>query len=109
MKRDSRRQAFGVRDDPALAPFRGLVEALGGETPEPFAGEDPLAGADALVRELQALPALSVPQDFTSRVMAALRGKRRFSLTRSARRWWRFAAAVMRPISRKQLPMGFSQ
>ena len=82
MKRASGQPAQSVRDDPALAPFRGLLDALGKEAPEEFRGGDPLAGAEDLVAALQALPALGVPAGFTERVMDALHGKRRFPLTR---------------------------
>ncbi|MBQ7251258.1 MAG: hypothetical protein IJS32_01505, partial [Kiritimatiellae bacterium] len=71
-----------MRDDPALAPFRGLLDALGKGEPETWNGGDPLAGAEDLVAALRALPALAVPAGFADGVVRAIHAKRHFCLTR---------------------------
>jgi hypothetical protein len=94
VKHASGENAQGVRNDPALAPFRGLVEALGPGVPEECRGDDPLAGAEELVAALRALPALDVPAGFTENVIRALHHKRCFSLTMLKRHWRRIAAVA---------------
>jgi len=93
----------GARSDPALAPFRGLLKAISRQDGAAgddgaWAGDrDPLAGSEALVAELKALPRAKVPAGFTARVMEAVRGKR-VSPFRRQRRWrrvrWALAAAA---------------